>query len=104
MAVKAVADQFAETLAAVGVKRIYSIVGDSLYGLTDAIRRQPRGSGSRQCGRRADRACDASITGDGEGILALHGEGNPEQSHRRDRRPREAKSLALRGIGQWKSP
>jgi hypothetical protein len=62
MAVKAVADQFAETLAAVGVKRIYSIVGDSLNGLTDAIRRQPRGSGSRRCGRRADRACDASIT------------------------------------------
>jgi pyruvate dehydrogenase (quinone) len=37
---KTVADQFAETLAAVGVKRIYGIVGDSLNGLTDAIRRQ----------------------------------------------------------------
>ncbi len=35
-----VADQFAETLAAVGVKRVYGIVGDSLNGLTDAIRRQ----------------------------------------------------------------
>jgi pyruvate dehydrogenase (quinone) len=35
-----VADQFAETLAAAGVKRIYGIVGDSLNGLTDAIRRQ----------------------------------------------------------------
>ena len=35
-----VADQFAETLAAIGVKRIYGIVGDSLNGLTDAIRRQ----------------------------------------------------------------
>ncbi len=35
-----VADQFAETLAAVGVKRIYGIVGDSLNGITDAIRRQ----------------------------------------------------------------
>jgi len=35
-----VADQFAETLAASGVKRIYGIVGDSLNGLTDAIRRQ----------------------------------------------------------------
>ena len=31
---KTVADQFAETLAAVGVKRIYGIVGDSLNGLT----------------------------------------------------------------------
>jgi pyruvate dehydrogenase (quinone) len=35
-----VADQFAETLAAAGVQRIYGIVGDSLNGLTDAIRRQ----------------------------------------------------------------
>jgi pyruvate dehydrogenase (quinone) len=37
---KTVADQFAETLAAVGVKRIYGIVGDSLNGITDAVRRQ----------------------------------------------------------------
>src|SRR3981189_3123437 len=37
---KTVADQFAETLAAAGVKRIYGIVGDSLNGLTDPIRRQ----------------------------------------------------------------
>src|ERR1700678_4100556 len=37
---KTVADQFAETLAAAGVKRIYGIVGDSLNGLTDSIRRQ----------------------------------------------------------------
>jgi pyruvate dehydrogenase (quinone) len=35
-----VADQFAATLAAAGVKRIYGIVGDSLNGLTDSIRRQ----------------------------------------------------------------
>ncbi len=35
-----VADQFAATLAAAGVKRVYGIVGDSLNGLTDAIRRQ----------------------------------------------------------------
>src|SRR6202022_3013379 len=39
---KTVADQFAETLAAVGVKRIYGIVGDSLNGFTDAIRRQDK--------------------------------------------------------------
>jgi len=37
---KTVADQFAATLAAAGVKRIYGIVGDSLNGLTDSIRRQ----------------------------------------------------------------
>src|SRR5204863_8446069 len=35
---KSVADQFAETLVAAGVKRIYGIVGDSLNGLTDAVR------------------------------------------------------------------
>jgi len=35
-----VADQFAETLAAAGVHRIYGVVGDSLNGITDAIRRQ----------------------------------------------------------------
>src|SRR6266446_5895793 len=37
---KTVADQLADTLAAAGVKRIYGIVGDSLNGLTDSIRRQ----------------------------------------------------------------
>ena len=37
---RSVADQFVDTLAAAGVKRIYGIVGDSLNGLTDAVRRQ----------------------------------------------------------------
>jgi pyruvate dehydrogenase (quinone) len=37
-----VADQLAETLAAAGVKRIYGIVGDSLNGITDAVRRQAK--------------------------------------------------------------
>src|SRR5919109_2956450 len=37
---KTVADQLAEILATAGVKRIYGIVGDSLNGLTDALRRQ----------------------------------------------------------------
>jgi hypothetical protein len=32
-----VADQFIETLAAVGVKRIYSMLRDSLDSLTDAL-------------------------------------------------------------------
>ena len=34
-----VAEQFVATLAAAGVKRVYGVVGDSLNGLTDAIRR-----------------------------------------------------------------
>src|SRR3974390_3176011 len=37
---RTVADQFSETLAAAGVKRIYGIVGDSLTRIPDAIRRQ----------------------------------------------------------------
>jgi pyruvate dehydrogenase (quinone) len=37
---RTVADQFAETLAVAGVRRIYGIVGDSLNGFTDSIRRQ----------------------------------------------------------------
>jgi pyruvate dehydrogenase (quinone) len=39
---RTVADQFAEILVAAGVKRIYGIVGDSLNGLTDSLRRQGR--------------------------------------------------------------
>ncbi len=35
-----VADQFVAVLAAAGIKRIYGIVGDSLNGLTDSLRRQ----------------------------------------------------------------
>jgi pyruvate dehydrogenase (quinone) len=37
---RTVADQFAEVLVTAGVKRIYGIVGDSLNGLTDSLRRQ----------------------------------------------------------------
>jgi len=35
-----VADQIVQVLVAAGVKRVYGLVGDSLNGLTDAIRRQ----------------------------------------------------------------
>ena len=37
---RSVADQFVQTLAAAGVKRVFGIVGDSLNGITDAIRRE----------------------------------------------------------------
>jgi pyruvate dehydrogenase (quinone) len=39
---KTVADQIAETLAVAGVQRIYGVVGDSLNGITDSLRRQER--------------------------------------------------------------
>jgi thiamine pyrophosphate-dependent acetolactate synthase large subunit-like protein len=52
---KTVADQFAETLAAAGVKRVYGIVGDSLNGLTDAIRRQGK-IGMGACPARGGRS------------------------------------------------
>jgi pyruvate dehydrogenase (quinone) len=35
-----VADQMVEVLAAAGVKRVYGVVGDSLNGFTDAMRRR----------------------------------------------------------------
>ncbi len=37
---KSVAQVFVETLVAAGVRRVYGVVGDSLNGLTEAIRRQ----------------------------------------------------------------
>src|SRR5882672_10975451 len=37
---KTVASQFAEVLAAAGVKRIYGVVGDSLNALTDSLRQR----------------------------------------------------------------
>ncbi|HEX4182731.1 MAG TPA: ubiquinone-dependent pyruvate dehydrogenase [Caulobacteraceae bacterium] len=36
---RTVADQLVDTLAAAGVRRIYGVVGDSLNGITDALRR-----------------------------------------------------------------
>ena len=36
---KTTADLMAETLIQAGVKRIYGVVGDSLNGFTDALRR-----------------------------------------------------------------
>jgi pyruvate dehydrogenase (quinone) len=37
---RSVADQFIDTLVAAGVKRIFGVVGDSLNGLTDVVRRR----------------------------------------------------------------
>jgi pyruvate dehydrogenase (quinone) len=37
---RTIADLMAETLSASGVKRIYGVVGDSLNGFTDSLRRQ----------------------------------------------------------------
>src|SRR6202453_3553286 len=39
---KKVADQIAEILAVAGVKRIYGVVGDSLNGITDSLRRHEK--------------------------------------------------------------
>src|SRR6202050_2534136 len=39
---KTVADQIADTWAVAGVQRIYGVVGDSLNGITDSLRRQGR--------------------------------------------------------------
>src|SRR5277367_6405273 len=37
---RSVADQFVQTLVAAGVRRVFGIVGDSLNGITDAMRRE----------------------------------------------------------------
>ena len=42
---KKVAEIFIETLVNAGVKRVYGVVGDSLNGLTDVIRKSNRSSG-----------------------------------------------------------
>src|SRR5687767_8207784 len=42
---KTVADQFAATLAAAGIKRIYGIVGDNLNGLTTPFAGKARSNG-----------------------------------------------------------
>jgi pyruvate dehydrogenase (quinone) len=42
MKISNVADLIAETLAQAGVKRIYGVVGDSLNGLTEALRERMR--------------------------------------------------------------
>src|ERR1700721_3679749 len=39
---RSAADFMAESLAQAGVKRIYGVVGDSLNGFTDALRRQKK--------------------------------------------------------------
>ena len=67
---RTVADQMVEILAAAGVKRIYGIVGDSLNGFTDALRRAwrhrmaaraPRRG--RRLRRRRRRACHRAARG-----------------------------------------
>lgn len=40
MAKKRVADLLVETLVDAGVQRVYGVAGDSLNGITDAIRRR----------------------------------------------------------------
>ena len=50
-----VADQMVETLAAAGVKRIYGIVGDSLNGFTDSLRRHGGASSGCTSGTRRSR-------------------------------------------------
>src|ERR1700683_784665 len=65
---KTIADQFAEILAAAGVKRIYGIAGDRLNGLTDALRR-PGEIEWVQCPSRGG----CALCGDG-GFTMLMGE------------------------------
>jgi hypothetical protein len=87
-----------KTLAAAGVKRIYGIVGDSLNGLTDAIRRQGkiewvhvRTRRLRRVRRRRRGAPDRRARG-------LRRQLRPGQSAP-DQRPLRLSSLARAGAG-----
>jgi hypothetical protein len=73
-----VAEQFAATLLAAGVKRICGIVGDSLNGLTDAIRRQGKIEWVhvRQEEVGAFAGAEAHLTGELAGCAGSCGPGN----------------------------
>ena len=53
MRIENVADLIVETLSQAGVKRIFGVVGDSLNGLTEALRRRKRSTGSTCAMRRS---------------------------------------------------
>ena len=42
MSVDSISDLFEQTLAQAGVRRIYGLVGDSLNGITESVRKQGR--------------------------------------------------------------
>jgi pyruvate dehydrogenase (quinone) len=74
--VKTVVDQFVETLAAAGVKRIYGVVGDSLNGLTDAIRRQGKIEWMHVRNEEAGAFAEAHLTGELAVCAGSCGSGN----------------------------
>src|SRR6201998_2514952 len=76
---KTVADQFAGTLATAGIKRIYGIVGDSLNGLTDSIRRQGKiewGHVRHEEVAAFGAGAEAALTGERAGCAGSCGPGN----------------------------
>src|SRR5271154_6710483 len=76
-----VADQMVAVLAAAGVKRVYGVVGDSLNGFTDAIRRR---GGMQWLHVRHEEvaafaaAADAAVTG---GLAVCAGSCGPGNLH-----------------------
>src|SRR5260221_10295070 len=82
---RTVADQMVETLAAAGVERIYGIVGDSLNGFTDALRRH--GGMQWLHVRHEEVAAFAAgggphVTGGLAGCAGMCGPGNPHPINR----------------------
>lgn len=72
---KTVADQFAEILVSAGVKRVYGIVGDSLSGLTDSIRRQGKIEWVHV--RHEEAGAEAHLTGESCGLCRQLRTGQP---------------------------
>src|SRR5215204_2203854 len=71
-----VADLMAETLTVAGVKRIYGVVGDSLNGFTDSLRKQ------KQLDKRAEDAAEACRSGDQHADELLHRARKAGKRHR----------------------
>ena len=57
MAKKNIADLLVDTLARAAVERVYGLAGDSLNGITDAIRRHKQDSLDSRTTRRDGRLC-----------------------------------------------
>jgi pyruvate dehydrogenase (quinone) len=55
MTQKTVAEIFIETLIAAGVTRIYGVVGDSLNGILEEVRRSKKISACSPCSRQSKR-------------------------------------------------
>ena len=85
-----IADQIVDTLATAGVKRIWGVVGDSLNGFTDALRRHGGITWMRVRNKEAGAfaaAGEAAVSGKLAVCAGSCGLGQPAPDQRHLRRP-----------------